>query len=224
MQLTLEQDGAQLFPSFITRGLLEELRTILARREVAAGVRLTDDAELAGWISNSSALGELARSLRGPKAVPVRAILFDKTEGANWALGWHQDRSIAVRERIDVSGFGNWTVKTGTTHVEPPFGVLERMITMRVHLDDVDAENAPLLIVPGSHRLGRLVEGHIGGVVDAGRTVACVAKSGDVWVYSTPILHASESSRRPSSRRVLQVDFSADELAGGLQWAGLGPG
>jgi ectoine hydroxylase-related dioxygenase (phytanoyl-CoA dioxygenase family) len=121
-----------------------------------------------------------------------------------------------------VPEFDNWTVKGGTIHVEPPFAILERMVTMRVHLDDVDAENAPLLIVPGSHRLGRLVEAQIAGIDKEGTTAACIATAGDVWVYSTPILHASEASRRPRKRRVLQIDFSADKLPGGLEWAGLG--
>ncbi len=34
---------------------------------------------------------------------PVRAILFDKTPGANWNLGYHQDRALALSERRDVS-------------------------------------------------------------------------------------------------------------------------
>jgi hypothetical protein len=40
-----------------------------------------------------------------PSLVPVRAILFDKITSANWTVPWHQDRSIAVRKRIDVPGF-----------------------------------------------------------------------------------------------------------------------
>jgi ectoine hydroxylase-related dioxygenase (phytanoyl-CoA dioxygenase family) len=150
--------------------------------------------------------------------------LFDKSDEANWALGWHQDRTIAVRERREVEGFANWTLKAGTTHVEPPFALLQRMVTARVHLDDVGADNGPLLIVPGSHRLGRLIESEIGRVVDERYVFACLASVGDVWLYATPILHASEASRKPSGRRVLQVDFSADQLPGGLCWAGIGDG
>jgi hypothetical protein len=221
MQLNLERDGAQLFSGLIGAELLKELEAILSYRPPAAGVRIGDDPQLRDWISGRSPLGEVARSLRGAGTQPVRAILFDKSEGANWALGWHQDRTIAVRERIDVPGFDNWTVKAGTAHVEPPFEILERMITMRIHLDEVDADNAPLLVVRGSHRLGRLVEAELGGIVEAGATSACDATAGDVWVYATPILHASEPSRRPGNRRVLQIDFSADQLPGGLQWAGI---
>ncbi|MBA2466048.1 MAG: phytanoyl-CoA dioxygenase family protein [Sphingomonas sp.] len=224
MQLNLDRDGAQLFEQLVSGELLGELGAILTLRPRAAGIRLSDDAALYDWICDRSPLGELARSLRGAEAKPVRAILFDKSKGANWTLGWHQDRTIAVRDRIEAAGYINWTRKAGTAHVEPPFSILDRMLTMRVHLDDTSADNAPLLIVPGSHRLGRLVEREIGAVVEAGSTVACLAKAGDVWLYATPILHASEASRRPGRRRVLQIDFSADELSAGLDWAGIGPG
>ena len=222
MPLTLDRDGAQLFPNLLSSDLLAGLENILSSRPRKPGVRISDDPELSDWVSRKSPLGKLASTCLGAEAQPVRAILFDKNSDTNWALGWHQDRTIAVSERIEVEGYRNWTLKAGTAHVEPPFGVLERMITARVHLDDVDSNNGPLLIVPGSHRLGRLVEAEIGSVVEAGSSVACLARAGDVWVYATPILHASEASRRATKRRVLQIDFSAEHLPGGLGWAGIG--
>jgi hypothetical protein len=48
--------------------------------------------------------------------------------------------------------------------------------------------------------------------------VVCHAMAGDVWAYSTPILHMSERTRSDRRRRVLQVDFAASELPGGLEW------
>src|SRR5690349_21492636 len=56
------------------------------------------------------------KALIGPQFFAVRVVLFDKSPGANWALGWHQDLSLAIRERRDVSGFGPWTVKDGVPH------------------------------------------------------------------------------------------------------------
>ena len=63
--------------------------------------------------------------------------------------------------------------------------------------------------------------GEIDATVRECGTVACLAATGDVWVYATPILHASEASTSPRHRRVLQVDFSADGLPGGLEWLGV---
>jgi ectoine hydroxylase-related dioxygenase (phytanoyl-CoA dioxygenase family) len=128
---------------------------------------------------------------------------------------------IAVAERRDVEGFGPWTTKDGAPHVAPPFEVSSRMLALRLHLDDTPADNAPLLVAPGSHRLGRIAEPDVPGVVQRCGTVACTAAAGDVWLYATPILHASEAAARPLRRRVLQVDYASDPLPGGLRWLGV---
>ena len=151
----------------------------------------------------------------------ARAILFDKSAETNWALGWHQDRTIAVRARQEVPGFGPWTVKQGLTHVAPPIAILADMITVRVHIDSVPADNAPLLIALGTHRLGLVAEGAIQQVVGQSTRHAFLAEQGDIWVYSTPILHASARAAKPTRRRVLQLDFAASDLPGGLEWLGL---
>jgi hypothetical protein len=86
--------------------------------------------------------------------------MFDKTLEANWAVAWHQDRTLPVAERFEIEGFGPWSTKDGLLHVAPPFEILARMITLRVHLDPVDAANAPLRAALGSHRLGRVAAKH----------------------------------------------------------------
>jgi hypothetical protein len=151
----------------------------------------------------------------------VRAILFDKTERSNWSLGWHQDRAIAVKRRVDQPGFEHWTVKSGSVHVEPPFHVIQKMLTVRIHIDAVSVDNAPLLIALGSHHFGRIMEDQIQSVIDRCGTAACLADRVDVWLYRTAILHASERSRTSQRRRVLQVDFSPDELPGEMEWLGI---
>ncbi|WP_294057447.1 phytanoyl-CoA dioxygenase family protein [Sphingomonas sp.] len=167
------------------------------------------------------ALGSCAAQLLGPAARPVRAILFDKSEAANWALPWHQDRIIAVKARAEVPGFGPWSVKAGMQHVEPPFALIGAMHTIRIHLDPVDAANAPLLVAPGSHRLGRIPEPEIETVAARCGVLACLAERGDIWVYATPILHASAAAEPPARRRVLQVDYSAQALPAPLEWLGV---
>jgi ectoine hydroxylase-related dioxygenase (phytanoyl-CoA dioxygenase family) len=139
----------------------------------------------------------------------------------NWSLAWHQDRTIVVVERVDVEGFGPWTVKSGLLHVAPPVDVLAGMVTLRVHLDPVPVTNAPLLIAPGSHKLGRIPETEVPDVVSQRGTFVCLADPGDVWLYATLILHASEAAREPTHRRVLQIDFAAADLPGGLKWLGV---
>lgn len=163
----------------------------------------------------------LAQSLLGRPVRPVRAILFNKTAENNWPLGWHQDRTIAVLERHDVYGFGPWTKKQGINHVEPPFAVIANMITLRLHFDDVDSNNAPLRIALGSHKRGLIPESDYKKVVADSEVLECHARAGDIWAYSTPILHASSPALKPISRRVLHVDYSGDYLPKPLEWAGL---
>lgn len=78
-------------------------------------------------------------------------------------MPWHQDLTIAVQERLDVPGYGPWTVKAGVTHVQPPVAVLERMVAVRLHLDDCGAENGPVRVLRGSHRLGRMAAAELAG-------------------------------------------------------------
>jgi hypothetical protein len=54
---------------------------------------------------------EIMETVLGPECFAVRGIFFNKTRGSNWKVVWHQDLTIAVRERGDVSGFGPWTIK-----------------------------------------------------------------------------------------------------------------
>jgi ectoine hydroxylase-related dioxygenase (phytanoyl-CoA dioxygenase family) len=94
------------------------------------------------------------------------------------------------------------------------------MLTLRIHLDSAHETNAPLLIAPGSHRLGRIEETDIAELVQQLGSKPCLAARGDAWLYRTLILHASEAASQPTSRRVLQVDYSAEELPEPLAWLG----
>src|SRR5207344_3420774 len=128
-------------------------------------------------LAGETPLVDLARAAIGLPTRAVRGILFDKTPAANWKVAWHQDRTIAVRKRLDTPGFGPWSEKLGVAHVEPPVEILERMVTLRVHLDDCPAANGPLRLLPGSHLRGRLSATDISLLLEerAAEEVACPA-------------------------------------------------
>jgi hypothetical protein len=217
--LTIDGQGAQLYPGTLDRLELSQLRRLTDPLPPEPGIRILGG-EIASIVAGG-ALQNLAIDILGPQARPVRTILFNKTTGSNWPVGWHQDRTIAVRERRAVEGFGPWSRKDGVIHVEPPFAVLRGMITLRAHLDDCDGDNAPLLIAPGSHRLGRVPTAAIPAAVARLGSVPCLARAGDVWAYATSIIHASHRARVPRRRRVLHVDYAAAPLPGGLEWLGI---
>jgi hypothetical protein len=220
--MTFDSDGAQCFPSALDAADLQLVRNALGDLPPAqAGVRVHGIAALHPFLTAPGPVGVVASSVLGTSWRPVRAILFDKTPATNWSLGWHQDRTIAVAQRVEVDGFGPWTIKNGLLHVAPPFDILLRMVTLRVHLDPVPAANGPLLIAPASHRFGRISQTDVPQIVQRCGVAACLANAGDIWLYATPLLHSSKSALEPCHRRVLQIDFAAEELPGGLRWLGV---
>ncbi|WP_374516227.1 phytanoyl-CoA dioxygenase family protein [Brevundimonas sp.] len=215
-----ERDGALHLGPRLTLTEVDRLRAVAdARIGVGPGARLGVEPALDDLLGQTGSVGRAAAALTSSAARPVRAVLFDKTADANWSVAWHQDRAVSVEQRIDVDGFGPWSVKDGLLHVAPPFEVLARMVTLRVHLDPVDVENAPLRIAVGSHRLGRVAAADARAQAEGLPMVVCLAEAGDIWAYRTPILHASDPSVSVSRRRVLQVDYADFDLPGGLRWA-----
>jgi hypothetical protein len=218
--LRLEHAGAQLFPQALSMPELTQFESLTDAPIEKAGQRIYGGPLAQAILNSEGSFHRLATTLLGPSARPVRAILFDKNADTNWALGWHQDRTIAVRERRDVVGFGPWSEKDGAIHAEPPYGLLRRMVTLRAHLDDCEADNAPLLIAPGSHDLGRIPVADVPATAERLGSLACLAHRGDIWAYVTTILHGSQRVARPRRRRVLQVDYAPEDLPGGLEWLG----
>mgnify|MGYP003381941674 CR=1 FL=1 len=220
--LNLTRDGAVYVHAALSPYLCDQFEVVLAsNKKGQPGVRLTGCAQLVQLLENESVVASLVQTISGRQLKPVRAILFDKSPDNNWALGWHQDRTIIVKNRFEVPGFGPWTIKAGLQHVAPPFSVIERMVTVRIHLDDVPECNAPLLVALGSHSKGLIAEQYVADAVNSSKIIRCLAARGDVWLYSTPILHASDRARSAGQRRVLQVDYSDDSLPGGLEWLGI---
>ena len=221
-EMTIKNEGAQLFKAALSTAQIGELASLLASQpRDYAGVRLSGIPELRPFLGPAGPVGQVPVSVLSRECLPVRAILFDKSAEQNWSLGWHQDRTIAVKRRIDTDGFGPWSIKTGMVHVEPPFDLLAGMVTVRVHLDDVPETNAPLLIAPGSHKRGRIPTAEIPEVVRQCGVIPCLAAAGDIWLYATPVLHASDAAAAPLHRRVLHVDYAVGQLPGGLEWLGV---
>jgi ectoine hydroxylase-related dioxygenase (phytanoyl-CoA dioxygenase family) len=165
------------------------------------------------------ALHALADDLLQRPASAVRAILFDKSPVANWAVAWHRDLMIPVRERHQVPGYRNWSIKDGVSHVQAPMDVLRGMLTLRLHLDDCDARNGALRVLAGSHDIERVDEEPTVTTTDEARIVTCEAQAGDVLAMRPCILHSSCKAERPSRRRILHIEYAAEELPPPLQWA-----
>lgn len=154
-----------------------------------------------------------------PGAEPVRAIAFDKTETDNWTLPWHQDRVVALKQRIETPGFANWTNKVGIWHAEPPIEFLDRMIFARIHLDPADEANGCLQLALGTHARGKIAAAETRAIAEASPIENCAAERGDILFAKALIVHRSAPSRTSARRRAVRVDYCADPLPSPLEWA-----
>lgn len=198
--------------------------TTLRRGQSVYGMRdLLERVPEVRHLAQSPAIRDLVEPVVGPGAFAVRGLWFDKSPGANWNLPWHRDLTIAVRRRADAPGYRAWTLKAGIPHVLPPIEVLRRMLTVRIHLDDADAENGPLDVLPGSHEIGddeaEVVHRWLGRVAP----VSCLVPAGGAVLMRPLLLHASGSSLREGHRRVIHLEFASGPLPGGLEWREPGP-
>jgi len=149
----------------------------------------------------------------------VRAILFDKVEGANWKIPWHQDITIAVRERHEVDGYGPWSIKEGLPHVQAPSHILKHMVAVRLHLDDCGIDNGPLRVVPKSHVGGRIKKATIPSLTPDEHSVALTCNRGDAILMSPLTLHASSPAVSANHRRVIHIEYACCDLDAPLEWA-----
>jgi ectoine hydroxylase-related dioxygenase (phytanoyl-CoA dioxygenase family) len=215
----LDADGYELSSLTLPRHQCEHLAaSIPPTSSGRGGVRhLIAHPSVMQFLQQGS-LGRYLWSLLGRDLVAVKATMFDKTSTTNWRVQWHQDRAIAIKERMDVSGYGPWSMKSGTLHVEPPVRVLEQMIAVRVHLDACGAGNGPLRVVPGSHRFGKISEARIAEVAAATPNAEILVQQGGILLMRPLLLHASTTAQDPGHRRVLHIELAPREAISPLQW------
>jgi ectoine hydroxylase-related dioxygenase (phytanoyl-CoA dioxygenase family) len=163
-------------------------------------------------------VADLVESVLGPDAFMVRATLFDKTPSANWGVFWHQDLTIAVQEKHPCDGFSAWTRKSGIHCVQPPAAVMQKVLAVRLHLDDCRASNGALKVLPGSHKLDRLSTARIAAQQKKCGETVCEVAAGGAILMRPLLLHASSPMDDVASRRVIHFEFAAFELPAPLRW------
>jgi ectoine hydroxylase-related dioxygenase (phytanoyl-CoA dioxygenase family) len=200
------------------RGYIEVLRDDSRNGARRGGRRNLLEIAAMRELAQSETVMTLVRPVLGDGAFPVRGILFDKQDGANWKVPWHQDVTIAVKRRVDTDGYGPWSAKEGVLHVQPPSAVLERMVSVRLHLDDCPSSNGALRVIAGSHHSGKLDQNLIPDFVSAGSETVCEVMKGGALLMSPLTIHASSAAEKPQHRRVIHFDYANVDLADGLEW------
>ena len=154
---------------------------------------------------------ELARDVLGPGAFPFRATLFEKSPAANWLVVWHQDTALPLRQRIDLPGWGPWSLKEGIDHAHAPSAALSQVLALRLSCDDSTSVNGPLRILPGTHTLGVLSDDSLHDLSTRVTPVDCVVGKGGMVAMRPLVVHASSKSHSELPRRVLHIEYAASE-------------
>ena len=162
-------------------------------------------------------LNAVIKEYFGPNYFTIKSIYFDKPEKSNWFVAWHQDLTISVDKKINLPGFGPWTVKQDQFAVQPPLDILEDIFTIRIHLDDTDENNGALKVIPGSH---------LGGIQrptalrrKPEEEAICKVKTGGIMIMRPLLLHSSSRTINNHKRRVIHIEFCSRLLPGGLNWS-----
>jgi hypothetical protein len=151
-------------------------------------------------------------------AVAVQCTYFEKSTDQNWLVPLHQDVSIPVKERVEHAELAGWSEKEGSVFVQPPQSVLEKMVAVRLHVDDCKEEDGPLRVVRGSHRAGRMTNQQALAERSQSGEIVCPVERGGALVMKPLLLHASSKASGDSKRRVLHFVYGPRTLPYGLQW------
>ena len=137
---------------------------------------------------------DVLEALIGPNIRLYATKLNMKPAGKGAPIEWHQDWAFYPHTNQD-------------------------MLAAGVLFDDMDEENGPLRVVPGSHK-GPVYNHHIDGVfsgainrtkcdIDFASAVPLVAKAGSMTVHHVRSIHGSGPNLSQRGRRLLLMDFVA---------------
>jgi ectoine hydroxylase-related dioxygenase (phytanoyl-CoA dioxygenase family) len=190
----LTRNGFAIFPTVLSRADLQPLIVELVDvplQRTRAGARHILGLPSVSRLANDPRLVHLASEWLGGAAIPFKATLFDKRPEANWLVAWHQDTALPMVELRETVNWGPWSEKAGVLYAHAPAHVLDRVVALRVHLDDSTADNGPLRVLPGTHTLGVLTDAQIHEISLRVQHVTCATTAGGVVVIRPLIIHAS---------------------------------
>jgi ectoine hydroxylase-related dioxygenase (phytanoyl-CoA dioxygenase family) len=227
MSSKFAENGFQIFPAVISKQQCDSLAFELSEqfennqsstKNKIGGVRNLLQNQSVQAIATSPKLVSILEQWVGKELFPVRAIFFDKTTRSNWKVPWHQDLAIAVAGQIETPNFTGWSIKDEVLHVHPPKEILEDMVTVRLHIDNCNANNGALKVISGSHLKGKLNANQIADLTKAKNAIVCEIPKGGMLLMRPLLLHSSSPAENPSHRRVLHIEYAADKLPNGLKW------
>lgn len=113
-KIVIARDGVEIIPTVLAPPEVADLLHHLACSDLKrsrAGLRHLMRDETIFALARDSRLLRLSDSALGARATPFRATLFDKSNSANWLVGWHQDTALPLQKKLNLDGWGPWSIK-----------------------------------------------------------------------------------------------------------------
>jgi ectoine hydroxylase-related dioxygenase (phytanoyl-CoA dioxygenase family) len=214
-----DRDGVIVVPDVFSPGEIDELRRV-TDRFVRDAAQIAANDEVYDLEESHSPAEPRVRRLKAPHLIDpayfrasrnptVVALLKDlwgsvrfdtgklnmKSAGYGAPIEWHQDWAFYPHTNEDLAAVG-------------------------IMLDDVDHENGPMLVVPGSHK-GPIHDHHgpdgrfCGAMdparcdIDLSRALPCLGKAGSVTVHHVRAVHGSATNFSGRERRFLLYQYRA---------------
>ena len=214
-----ERDGFIVVPDVFTPAEIDELRRV-TDRFVAGAAQVAANDDIYDLEESHTPAAPRVRRLKAPHLIDpsyfrasrnpnVVAILADlwgsvrfdtgklnmKSAGYGAPVEWHQDWAFYPHTNDDLAAVG-------------------------IMLDDVDMENGPMMVVPGSHK-GPVYDHHgpngrfCGAMeparcdIDLSRALPCLGRAGSVTVHHVRAVHGSATNFSGRERRFLLFQYRA---------------
>ncbi len=144
---------------------------------------------------------DAVEAVLGPNLILVYSSMFIKKPGDGTSVGWHQDNTY-------------WPSVHGTD-----------VATVWLAIDEADADNAAMRIIPGSHRGHRALDTVPAGETEMltkkivvtpqmeERAVLMAMRAGSVSIHDSYILHGSQVNTSPRRRAGYTIRYCSTDTA-----------
>ena len=139
-------------------------------------------------VLTASGITKVLNDLLGPDTALITSKLNTKAPGGGAAVEWHQDWAFYPHTNDDLLAFG-------------------------VLLEDVEEDNGPLMVIPGTHKapiLSHHANGVFCGAIDpddplfeAEKAITLTGKAGSMTVHHSRLLHGSAPNVSDRARKIL---------------------
>ena len=140
----------------------------------------------------------IARSVIWPAALPLPSHVVREGRAQELVDRLAPEPWPPVTPAAQPAGVGALVRQGRCTHAIAPAHALERVLALRLHLDDSRTDNGPLRVIPESHRYGVLSEREVARLASERASVTCCMLAGGIIAMRPLLLHASSKAEGTS--------------------------